>query len=85
MHSAQSKSDKVFGVVGLVVFELRRLGCVLQPHVLLRSTCTCSLVYCMKVSDITLAGTNGTKFPAIRSHLAEKISATYAGLGLPRP
>ena len=33
-----------------------------------------------KVGSIALCGTNGAKFPALRKHLDDKISAVYAGL-----
>ncbi|RUO96503.1 hypothetical protein BC936DRAFT_141913 [Jimgerdemannia flammicorona] len=51
-----STSDKKVGVVGLVMFDLRRRG---------------------KVNHLSLAGTNGTKFPAIREHLQKNIAGVY--------
>lgn len=59
VHGGASKSDKKTGVVGLCVFELRRLG---------------------SVGEISMVGTNGTKFPRIREHLKANISDVYAGL-----
>jgi len=56
VYGAASTSDKKVGVVGLVLFDLRRRGLIGQ---------------------ISMAGTNGTKFPAIRAHLKEKIEKVY--------
>ena len=53
------KSDKKIGVVGLVLFDLRRKG---------------------KVASISLAGTNGTKFPHVRKHFEENIQKVYNNL-----
>ncbi|TFY68346.1 hypothetical protein EVJ58_g1051 [Rhodofomes roseus] len=54
--SGASKSDKKIGVVGLTLFDLRRLG---------------------KVDKLGMVGVNGSKFPAIRSHLQENIASVY--------
>ncbi|KAI0793419.1 NAD-P-binding protein [Abortiporus biennis] len=54
--SGASKSDKKIGVVGLTLFDLRRLG---------------------KVDQLSMVGTNGGKFPAIRKHLQENIAEAY--------
>ncbi|TDL28669.1 NAD(P)-binding protein [Rickenella mellea] len=54
--SGASKSDKKIGVVGLTLFDLRRLG---------------------KVNNLSMVGTNGSKFPAIRQHLHENIALAY--------
>ena len=50
VYGAASTSDKKVGVVGLVLFDLRRRGLI---------------------GKISFAGTNGTKFPAIRQHFKE--------------
>ncbi|KAF8516369.1 NAD-P-binding protein [Gautieria morchelliformis] len=59
--SGASQSDKKIGVVGLTLFDLRRLG---------------------KVDQLAMVGTNGTKYPAIRKHLAEKIGQVYADMDI---
>jgi len=51
VHGEPSQSDKKIGVVGLVLFDLRRRG---------------------KIGSITIAGTQGHKFPGIRAHF-EKV------------
>jgi D-galacturonate reductase len=50
VYGAASTSDKKIGVVGLVLFDLKRRGLV---------------------GEISFAGTNGTKFPAIREHFKQ--------------
>ncbi|KAI0079594.1 D-galacturonic acid reductase [Panus rudis PR-1116 ss-1] len=59
--SGASKSDKKIGVVGLVLFDLRRLG---------------------KVEKLSMVGTNGSKFPAIRKHLQENIANVYKDMDI---
>jgi len=56
-----SKSDKKIGVVGLTMFDLRRLG---------------------KVDKLGMVGVNGSKFPAIREHLAANIGSVYKDMDL---
>jgi len=56
-----SKSDKKIGVVGLTLFDLRRLG---------------------KVDQLSMVGTNGGKFPAIRNHLQENIAEVYKDMDI---
>lgn len=51
-----SKSDKKIGVVGLTLFDLRRLG---------------------KVDKLSMAGVNGSRFPAIRRHFEQNIARVY--------
>lgn len=51
-----SKSDKKIGVVGLTLFDLRRLG---------------------KVDKLSMAGVNGSRFPAIRRHFEQNIAGVY--------
>lgn len=58
---AAADSDKGAGVVGLVMFDLRRRG---------------------KVGRLAMCGTNGTKFPGIRAHMARCIGGVYGGLDL---
>lgn len=58
---AAADSDKGAGVVGLVMFDLRRRG---------------------KVSRLAMCGTNGTKFPGIRAHMARAIGDVYRGMDL---
>lgn len=57
--SGASTSDKKVGVVGLVMFDLRRRG---------------------KVSQLSMVGVSGRKFPAIREHLQRNISQAYNGM-----
>ncbi|HLC97091.1 MAG TPA: Gfo/Idh/MocA family oxidoreductase [Candidatus Nanoarchaeia archaeon] len=52
----KSQSDKKKGVVGLVLFDQRRLG---------------------HVGELSMVGTNGRKFPAIRDHLQRAIGEVY--------
>lgn len=59
VHGSSSQSDKKIGVVGLVLFDLRRRG---------------------KVGNLSMVGTNGTKFPGIREHFKRNISEKYNGL-----
>ncbi|KAF8575352.1 NAD-P-binding protein [Ramaria rubella] len=59
--SGASQSDKKIGVVGLTLFDLRRLG---------------------KVDQLGMVGTNGSKFPAIRKHLHEKIAQVYTDMDI---
>lgn len=59
--SGASKSDKKIGVVGLTLFDLRRLG---------------------KVDHLSMVGTNGGKFPAIREHLQENIANVYKDMDI---
>ena len=51
-----SKSDKKIGVVGLTLFDLRRLG---------------------RVDKLSMAGVNGSRFPAIRRHFEQNIAGVY--------
>jgi len=59
VYGSASASDKKVGVVGLVLFDLKRRGFV---------------------NNISFAGTNGTKFPAIRQHFKEKIEKVYKNM-----
>ncbi|THH20245.1 hypothetical protein EW146_g1093 [Bondarzewia mesenterica] len=59
--SGASKSDKKIGVVGLTLFDLRRLG---------------------KVDKLGMVSVSGSKFPAIRQHLHEKIGLVYKDMDL---
>jgi len=56
-----STSDKKKGVVGLVLFDQRRLG---------------------YAADLSMVGTNGTKFPAIRNHLQTQIGNVYRDMNV---
>ncbi len=54
-------ADKKAGVVGVTLFDLRRLGLV---------------------DRLVMAGTNGTKFPAIRQHLHQALARTYRDMDI---
>jgi D-galacturonate reductase len=65
-------------VVGLTLFDLRRLGKVSRPlhsHIQGASTKT-------QVEKLGMVGVNGSKFPAIRTHLAENIGGVYKDMDL---
>ena len=53
---AVTAADKRAGVIGTILFDLRRRGLV---------------------DRLLMAGTNGTKFPLIRTHLSQAIADTY--------
>ena len=61
----------------MTLFDLRRLG-----KVIFVSSDLLSLIATPKVGQLGMVGTNGTKFPAIRKHLNEKIAQVYADMNI---
>jgi D-galacturonate reductase len=61
-------------VVALTLFDLRRLGKVCDRLVIAPSR---NLIFCPKVEKLAMVGTNGKKFPDIRTHLQDKIAGAY--------
>jgi D-galacturonate reductase len=70
-HHRQLNSTIQIGVVGLTMFDQRRLGKV-------RAFCHFfKHANRFQVDKLSMVGTNGSKFPAIRKHLDENIGKVY--------
>ena len=69
-------------VVGLTLFDLRRLG---KVRLLVRSAVGCLIhLYpkSIQVDKLGMAGVSGGKFPAIRQHLQENIAHVYKDMDI---
>ena len=65
-------------VVGLTLFDLRRLGKVRPVHF----QALLEFLISLQVDQLGMVGVNGGKFPAIRQHLADNIGAVYKDMDL---